>query len=179
MNREPMYLRINALLRGKLAGILSCLSLLLGVSGAVASDHSPAATSSSTSVIQDQRTSISFHIQTEVRRIKEERLVKLRTDYAEQLSKSIRVNGPDDVTDADVEALAGLLSDRDDSVRFWVAASLGYLGPRAKQAVPELQRAFQERECDQGDMTSAPAIRVALSRIGTAPVETPCEKGGS
>jgi hypothetical protein len=78
---------------------------------------------------------------------------------------------PDDVFAADIDALASLLSDPDDGVRGWIAGALGKLGHKAERAVPKLQRALQERPCEDQPLASAGAIRLALSRIGVQPTE--------
>ena len=45
-----------------------------------------------------------------------------------------------------IDRLAELLSDDSDAVRYWVAASLGTIGPRAVRAVPALEEALRRVE---------------------------------
>ena len=60
-----------------------------------------------------------------------------------------------------------LLDSSDDYVRFCVAASLGWLGPRARIAVPKLLEVLHEVECvPTAGLTSEATIRPALKRIG-------------
>lgn len=109
-----------------------------------------------------------------IQRIKDEKSPSLRTSYAQQLAESIRSTKPD-VSDAEIDELAKMMSDRDDSVRYWIATSIGYLGPRAKRTVPHLEQALKEKACDTGSKTSASAIRLALTRIGVEPPVFPCK----
>jgi hypothetical protein len=113
-------------------------------------------------------------VSAEIHKINEEKSQTLRTKYAEQLSDSIETGDRQSITDADIDALARMMSDRDDSVRYWIATSLGYIGPRATRAIPQLEKALRDRACDKASKTSASAIRVAFSRIGVKPPEIPC-----
>ena len=61
-----------------------------------------------------------------------------RTNAAEHVAHLTRQIDPQKVSDTTVGDLVSLLDTSDDSVRFWVAASLGHLGPRAKAAAPAL-----------------------------------------
>jgi len=69
--------------------------------------------------------------------------------------------------------MVSLLETEEDSVRAWVAASLGHLGLRAKVAVPKLLKLLPEVDCLRGSLTSAPFIRVALKRMGKTPPPPP------
>jgi HEAT repeat protein len=71
-----------------------------------------------------------------------------------------------DIDDKTLADIVSLLDSPDDSVRFWVAASLGHLGPRAKAAVPKLLTALKLSDCFMMGITSASAIRGALVHIG-------------
>jgi hypothetical protein len=111
-----------------------------------------------------------------IQKIKEEQSRTLRTKDAEQLSDSIKREDPANISDADIDALAGMMSDRDDSVRMWIATSIGFIGPRARRAIPQLERALREVACDEyASLTSEPAIRLAYSRIGVKPPEILCK----
>jgi len=113
----------------------------------------------------------------EVDKIRSEPSSATRTKYAQRLADEIRQNKLAVSDGADIDLLANLLTDRDDSVRYWIAMALGYLGPRARQAVPALEKALKERECDNSSKTSASGIEFALSRIGVMsikPTRTDC-----
>jgi len=97
----------------------------------------------------------------------------IRTNAAKRLSDLTRGIDPEEVDDASLKELVSLLSTNEDSVRAWVAVSLGHLGPRAKVAVPVLLKLLPEVDCLDGDLTSAPAIRLALKRMGETPPPRP------
>jgi hypothetical protein len=97
----------------------------------------------------------------------------IRTSAAKHLSDLTRSIDPEEVDDPTLKELVSLLSTNEDSVRFWVAASLGRLGPRAKVAVPVLLKLLPEVGCLGGALTSAPAIRLALKRMGETPPPRP------
>jgi len=104
-----------------------------------------------------------------------------RQDVAEEIAKTAQYISVDEaegvrVTDATIDHLAALLNDNDDAVRLEIAASLGWIGPRAKRAVPALLRAadriFAERRTWKvilGGVESSMAIGVALERITGRP----------
>ena len=100
-------------------------------------------------------------------------------EAAEQLSHLTRRMSPNAVSDRAVADLISLLDIRDDSVRYWVARSLGNLGPRANAALPSLRRLLAEVDCLQGSKTSASGIRFALTANGgddaTSSVRNPIE----
>jgi len=103
----------------------------------------------------------------------------IRAEAAQHLAELTRRIDPDKVDDKTLGELVSLLDTPQDSVRFWVAASLGNLGPRAKLAAPTLLRLLPEADCLRGSLTSAPAIRLALERIGVTPPPPPkCERWG-
>ncbi len=99
-------------------------------------------------------------------KIRAEKSITLRTQYAEELSDSIGKGEQTNITDADIDMLADMMADKDDSVRYWIAASLGLIGPRAKRALPQLEKAYREIACVIASKTSASAIRLAIPRIG-------------
>jgi len=112
-------------------------------------------------------------VKTAVKQIAEAGSPKVRWDRAQKLSQWVAQH-PKEVSSTDIEALAGLMSDPADGVRGWIAGALGNLGGKAKGAVPQLQRALQERPCEDQPMASASAIRLALSRIGVEPIKAVC-----
>ena len=102
--------------------------------------------------------------------------VNVRTESAQDLAKLTRGIDPKKVGDKTLTDLVSLLDTSEDSVRLWVAASLGNLGPRAKTAAaPTLLKLLPEVDCVRASVTSAPAIRVALKRMGVTPPPPGCE----
>jgi len=71
----------------------------------------------------------------------------LRTDAAEHLAELTRRVDPNSVDDATLAEMISLPNTSEDSVRFWVAASLGNLGPHAKAAIPALLKLLPEVDC--------------------------------
>jgi hypothetical protein len=92
--------------------------------------------------------------------------LKERIEGAERLAGLTYGTNPEKVDDETVSALVSLLADTpDDAVRYYVASSLGNLGPRAKAAIPTLQKLLPQVECLQVMNSSASAIRGALFRM--------------
>jgi hypothetical protein len=109
-------------------------------------------------------------------------IVKVRTgdpstarEAAEHLSQITRQMNPKSVPDQTVTDLISLLDISDDSVRYWVAMSLGNLGPRARAAIPQLQKLLAQVDCVQGSKTSASGIRFALTQMGVTTPPPTCE----
>jgi len=98
-----------------------------------------------------------------------------RTDFAWHLSVLIRKEDPANIDVDTIDEITGLLRDRDDSVRYWAAASLGYLGQHAERAIPALRTALLESACLPGTKTSASGIIIALRKIGIEPEVTSCQ----
>jgi hypothetical protein len=96
-----------------------------------------------------------------------------RTDAAEHLATLTRGINPHRVDETTLTEMISLLDTQEDSVRAWVAASLGHLSPRAKVAVPRLLKLLPEVDCLPGSLTSAPFIRLALERLGEIPPPPP------
>jgi hypothetical protein len=97
----------------------------------------------------------------------------VRSEAAEQLADFARRIDPKKVDDKTFADLVSLLDIPDESIRGWVAGAIGFLGPRARPAVPALLKLLPEADCLQGDLTSAGAIRLALKRIGEKPPPQP------
>lgn len=109
-------------------------------------------------------------------KIRNEKTANSRTDAAQHLATLTHRINPRKVDDTTLTEMISLLDTQEDSVRFWVAAALGHLGPRAKAAVPKLLKILPEVDCVRASLTSAPAIRVALKRMGEKPPPVPnCE----
>ncbi len=101
-----------------------------------------------------------------------------RTKAAEHLSELTKKIDPKKVDDKTLGDLVSLLDTADDSVRGWAAGALGYLGSRAKVAVPKLLKVIRETDCPKvaTGVRSADAARVALKRIGVTPPPRDCGK---
>ena len=99
-----------------------------------------------------------------------------RTKHAQELSDLIKNDARDRIKDSDIDLLAGMMQDKDDSVRYWIATSLGFIGARAQRSAPALERALRDRACDHSSKTSASAIRLAFRRIGVAPPNIGCNQ---
>lgn len=97
-----------------------------------------------------------------------------RTEAAQHLAELTRRVDPKKVDDKTIGDLVSLLDTSEDSVRYWVATCLGYLGPRARIAIPKLQEILAEVDCLRASKTSAGAIRLALSRMGVKPPPLKC-----
>ncbi len=98
----------------------------------------------------------------------------IRDQRAHDLLDSVKQLGPHNVTNADIAAMTGLLDNLGDPARYWVAVTLGDIGPRATQAVPALERAYEQEVCITASKAFAPAIRSALINIGVTPPEAEC-----
>jgi HEAT repeat protein len=94
-----------------------------------------------------------------------------RYDAAESLPALTSKSRPGSVADSTVTELIALLDDPDDSVRMFVAATLGNL--RAKIAIPKLLALLPAADCLEGPVTSARSIRFALERMGVKPPPAP------
>lgn len=59
--------------------------------------------------------------------------------------------------------------------RYWVAVSLGNVGPRARMAIPELKEILAEEDCLKESKSAAGGIRYALTKMGVKPPPAKCE----
>src|SRR5947207_2738960 len=75
-----------------------------------------------------------------MQKVREGKTTATRTEAAENLSGITRRMDPRDVDDKMITDLTHLLDSADDSVRYWVARSLGNLGTRAKASIPALEK---------------------------------------
>jgi HEAT repeat protein len=113
----------------------------------------------------------------------------MRIDRAAHLAEYIASRGPLAVAEVEapiVDDMAELLEDNADLVRFYAAASLGFLGPSARRAIPALEKALERREGERGivsgqprvfptAVSSAQAICVALTKIDLSRVPSTCQ----
>lgn len=103
--------------------------------------------------------------------------VDSRTHAAEHLASLTQKLDSKDIREETIVDLMSLLDSPDDSVRFWVATALGNLGPSAKAAIPKLEKLLLESNCLNGAVTSAGAIRHALTQMGvTPPPPSKCDR---
>jgi HEAT repeat protein len=112
-----------------------------------------------------------------------------RIDRAAHLAEYIASRGPLDVANVEppiVDGMAELLEDNADLVRFYAAASLGFLGPSARRAIPALEKALEQREEERGIVSGQPrvftspvssllAICIALTKIDLSRVPPSCQ----
>ena len=115
-------------------------------------------------------------IRREIDSINREDSSTARTKHAKELSDLIKNNARDYIKDSEIDLLADAMQDKDDSVRYWIATSLGFIGERAQRSAPALERALRDRACDDSSKTSASAIHLAFRRIGVAPPSIGCNQ---
>ena len=113
----------------------------------------------------------------------------VRIDRAAHLAEYIASRRPLDVANVQasvVDHMARLLDDDVDLVRFYAAASLGFLGASARRAIPALERALARLEAERGivfgqpqvfssALSSVQAICAALSKIDLSRVPGACQ----
>ena len=109
-----------------------------------------------------------------IAKVKMGKTLTARTEAAEHLAELTRGINPKTVDDKSIGELVSLLDTSEDSVRYWVPASLGNLGLRAKVAVPALLRLLPVADCLRGSKTSESGIRFALNRMGVTPPPPTC-----
>ena len=68
-------------------------------------------------------------------KIKNDKTDGNRTKKAQELAEMVRLESAEVIPGELIKLLADLLQDRDDSVRYWAATSLGYLGPKALKTI--------------------------------------------
>jgi hypothetical protein len=124
----------------------------------------------------DGATELTSKIELMIDHIKAERSSTVRTEVVQRLSAMLQHQDYSDVDILEarpIDDIAGLLSDRDDSVRYWAAMALGQIGPPAGRAVPALERALREVEASTSAIvaakTSESGIRFAVRTITGKP----------
>lgn len=109
-----------------------------------------------------------------IQKIVNESSTTKRSLYAYHLMLRIGQMPSDELDEKTITDIAVLLEDRDDSVRAWIAASLGVIGPKAKKAIPALEKALNKIKCSPGSLTSESSIRMALVKMGQNPSAAEC-----
>jgi hypothetical protein len=122
---------------------------------------------------------LNTQLQESIAKIPTERTYSARAIAAQHLEQLTQNVDPEDVDDKTLAGLISLLDSPDDAVRAWTAVSLGHLGQRARSAIPKLLSVLPKSDCLYVTRSSAPAIRVAIVRLGGSPPPHPnCEKNG-
>jgi HEAT repeat protein len=98
-----------------------------------------------------------------------------RTMAAMHLCEITHGDASRQVDDESLLRIIALLNTNNDAVRYWVALCLGNFGPRAKPATPKLLEILNHIDGANAGKTSAPAICVALKRIGAEVPPSKCE----
>jgi hypothetical protein len=88
-----------------------------------------------------------------------------RTEAARSLFDLTRNGAGRNTSDAEIASLISLLDDKDISVEYWVAGTLGNIGFRAKSAIPHLNDLLRRTECQPLEKSPADAARYALKRM--------------
>jgi hypothetical protein len=87
--------------------------------------------------------------------------------------------GRNEIDDQTIADLVSLLNIPEEPVREGVARSLGYLGRRARAAVPKLTELLSEVDCRPQSIDSAEAIRSALRQMDVKPPPPKCAAQGT
>lgn len=102
-----------------------------------------------------------------------------RTQRVEDLANWVNGENLNKVDKRDIEGLASMLNESDDSISFWVAIALSHIGQRAALAVPLLQQRLDYVSCIRTngvapEFSSAQAIHAAFLKIGAVPKAVVC-----
>jgi len=117
---------------------------------------------------------INQQLQQGIARVRKAKTTAAKSDAAERLVTLIDDRDCSDVTDHTIQSLISLLDTPEDSVRTWVAAVLGQIGPRAKAAAPKLLSILADVECKDLDFSSEATIPIALKKMGVTPPPRDC-----
>lgn len=104
-----------------------------------------------------------------IKKVKSSTTPTSRTEAAQTLAQYLKKIDPQKVKEEALDDIIQLLDSKEESVQAWIAAGLGNLGPRAKKAAPKLLKMLPEAERTDGSLTSAPAIRMALTKMKVTP----------
>ena len=81
-------------------------------------------------------------IRREIDSINREDSSTARTKHAKELSDLIKNNARDYIKDSEIDLLADAMQDKDDSVRYWIATSLGFIGASAQRSALRLNERY-------------------------------------
>ena len=74
-----------------------------------------------------------------------------RDKHAQMLFRSVSHMEVSVITDQEIDLISSLLQDNNDVVRFNAARALGYIGPKARRAVPALETALKKVKSELAD----------------------------
>lgn len=163
----------------------SCLVVAIAVAGAMA--FAPMAAGEDVNRRPPRRNAVELRIEEIIQMLHASSDADSRTGFAAQLAEFVAAQRTEAarIDTAIVDDMATLLADGDDWVRFYGAASLGFVGPAARRAIPALEKAFeQSRETMTlhpgqasvfGALSSAGAICTAFTRIDLSRIPAGCE----
>ena len=120
-----------------------------------------------------RRSTVLVQMQHTITVVEASRTVSAKTTAAEHLAGLAKKVNRTEITEKTIADMISLLDSPDDSVRFWVATTLGHLGPSAKAAIPKLLALLPKADCLDGAITSASGIRYALKEMGVSPPPRP------
>ena len=115
----------------------------------------------------------------------------IRRQHTARLAEYIAAesNGTVKLEPRTIDGIAGLLADEEDWVRFYAAASLGFVGSDARRALPQLERALDRAKGTAtlgagapeifGGLGSANAICAAIGKIDLGRRPESCEGLGA
>ena len=112
-------------------------------------------------------------IEDAIAKIRSDRTLNAKVPDAERLATLTKKINSQEVTEQLVANIISLLGSPGDPAVYWVAKSLGNLGPVAKAAIPRLLEMLPEADCVNGVITSANGIRYALIQMGVKPPAPP------
>ena len=129
----------------------------------------------SPALTQVEEADVLTRVQNEIDAVRGEPNVALRTERMFRLAASIRMSSSS-LNDAEIDSVADMLTDKADSVRYWVAIALSFVGVRARRAAPQLRKALSEIVCVIGSKTSEEAIRLAFAKMEIVPPDFRCSQ---
>ena len=111
------------------------------------------------------RRAIVHEILTAIEQVEKDQSPERRGEDAMALADVVRDHASAASDPEVIRRLVVLLGNVDDVVRGGAAAALGFIGPKAASAIPELEKAYEERKDQSGPLGSSEAIKLALERI--------------
>lgn len=108
-------------------------------------------------------------IKTLLSKAKTESSNSIKAGFLERAKQLIRHEPSGHIDNELIRNLIAFLDNSSDGVRYEAAASLGYIGPIAKDAIPALEKIFREGECGADIWTAADVSLAALGKMGVKP----------